>query len=113
MFASLVYFALSGIMPVSFVAGEPIWFKDYGVARQHGVTASKPLIVLIGSGERGWDRVSKDGSWSKEVQQLLMENYVCVYVDVDEEKGKELASAFEVGSTGLVISNRDGSIQVF
>jgi hypothetical protein len=44
---------------------------------------------------------------------LLIEHYICVYVDAEEEKGKDLALAFEITVTGLVISNRDGSIQAF
>lgn len=113
MFASLTLFALSGIMPLSPAVGQPFWFTDYGVARYQGVTANKPLMVVIGSGKNAWDAMSKEGGWSKEVQQLLVQNYICVYVDSEDEKGKELASAFEIAATGLVISNRDGSIQAF
>ena len=113
MFASLTTLALAGILPVLPVAGEPAWFQDYSAARQQGITANKPLIVIIGTGQRGWSTVAKDGAWSKSVQQLLADSYICVYVDTEEEKGKQLATAFEVEGSGLVISNRDGSIQVF
>ena len=113
MFVSLAIFALAGIVPVSSVAGGPSWSKDYAEARQQGVSVNKPLIVVIGSGKRGWDQVSRDGGLSKGVLQVLADSYVCVYVDTEDEKGKSLASAFEVQGAGLVISNRDGSVQAF
>ncbi len=112
MFAPLVLVTLSCYMPFSLV-GEPVWHKDYATARMHGMTANKPLVVIIGSGNRGWDSVSKDGALSKPVQRLLVESYICVYLDTYDEKSKQLAHEFEVESTGVVISNRDGSIQAF
>ena len=113
MFASLAVFALSGIMPVSSVAGEPTWIKDYSLARQHGATANKPVLVVVGSGSRGWDKVSQQGGLSKAVQQVLAESYVCVYLDMQEQKGKALADVFEVHGRGMIISTRDASSQAF
>src|SRR5437879_6195837 len=113
MFGSLAVFALSGIMPLSPVAVEPNWMKDYSLARQQGVTASKPLMVVIGTGIRGWDKVSQEGGLSKGVQQVLADSYVCVYLDTNDQKGKALAAVFEVHGRGMIISNRDASVQAF
>jgi hypothetical protein len=113
MFASLFAFALWGNLPVASVAEGPIWLKDYALARKHGAAANKPLIVVIGSGQRGWEKLNHEGAWSKEVEQLLANHYVCLYVDTDEEGGKKLASAFEVNDLGLVISSRNCDVQAF
>src|SRR5262249_12311601 len=114
MYTSVVLFALSGFLASSANAEEPGWLQEYGEARQTGRQQEKPLAVFIGSGETGWEQVSREGKLAKDVKQLLAANYVCLYVNTDDKNGKRLASAFEFGEgPGIVISNRTGRVQAF
>src|SRR4051794_9148200 len=105
MYTSFACFALAGVFANLSVPGEPWLLKDYGLARQQGVRANKPLVVLIGSGKQGWKQVSQDGQLDKDIRRVLSKNYVCLYVDTTQEAGKALAEAFDVGDgPGVVIS---------
>jgi hypothetical protein len=92
----------------------PSWQADYGVARKQAVSANRPLVVFIGPGAKGWDKVSTEGALSAEVNQLLAMRYVALYVDTDTPEGKKLAADFGVNRpSGLIISTRTGDVQAF
>lgn len=113
MSTSIVLVALSGLLASAASNEEPGWLREYGKARQRGQKEEKPLAVFIGSGKTGWNQLSKEGSLGKEVNKLLAEHYVCLYVNMDEPSGKRLASAFEVSGPGVVISTTSGQQQAF
>jgi hypothetical protein len=114
MYTSFVYFALAGVFANGSIPDEPLLHKNYSLARMQSVSVNKPIAVFIGSGSRGWEEVSQEGKLEKDVRKILSANYVCVYVDSSRGGGKDLANAFEVTEgTGLVISNRTGTIQAF
>src|SRR5262249_10321013 len=114
MYTSFVYFALAGVFANASIADEPRLHKSYGLARVQSVSVNKPIAVFIGSGDKGWEEISKEGNFERDVRKILSANYVCVYVDSSRGAGKELASAFEVTEgAGLVISNRSGTLQAF
>jgi hypothetical protein len=111
---TLVLSALSGMMVSSVLSTEPAWMTDYDKARQRGMKEEKPLAVFIGSGTAGWEQVSREKTFAKQVKLVLTEKYVCLYVNREHEAGKKLASAFEVTEgAGLVISSRSGDLQAF
>lgn len=93
----------------------PPWLKtDYAVARRQGAQNKKPLVVLLGSGKTGWNRVVQGSEVSREVEKLLKEHYVCVHVDTSTEAGKDLARQIKVpDGVGVVISDRSGDYQAF
>jgi hypothetical protein len=115
MYTSVMLLALSGYAaPMGAAPESPSWLDDYAQAREEGERHKKPLAVFFGSGQAGWDQVSKDGKLGREVRDVLGSDYVCVYVDTSKESGKELASTFEIqDSKGLVISDRGGKLQAF
>ena len=114
MYTSFVYFALAGVFANASVANEPLLHKNYSLARMQSLSVNKPVAVLIGSGERGWEGISQEGKLDPDVRKLLSAEYVCVYVDMTRDAGKELAGAFEVTEgPGLVVSNRQGTLQAF
>src|SRR5262249_60350377 len=80
----------------SVTGDKPTWLADYAAARQVGRMVQKPLAVVVGSGQEGWERLSQDGKLGKEVNRLLAANYVCVYVDSSAPSAKALADALEV-----------------
>jgi len=92
----------------------PTWQTNYSQAQQQGTAQSKPLVVVFGSGPNGWSKVVRDASPTAEVTQLMGDKYVCVYVDTASPAGKQTAQNFGIaGNTGLVISDRTGSLQAF
>ena len=113
MYTSVVFFALSGLLVATSAPGEPTWLNEYGKARQKGEKEQKPLAVFIGSGKTGWGQVSREGRLDPEIKKLLVDHFVCLYVNTDEASGKRLASAFELQGPGVVISTHTGQQQAF
>ena len=109
----LAMFALVGSIASANIPAQPEWKNDYRAARQLSLDGKKPLAVFIGSGVSGWEKVSNDGGFDQKVNQLLKDNYVCVYIDTNSEAGKSLAKDFSVTTKGLVISDRTGKTQAF
>jgi hypothetical protein len=109
MCTSLVLFALSGVFTPAVTEGPQ--FNDYGVGMRRSERENKPIAVFIGSGKKGWENLSQEGKLSKSVQAKLSSDYVCVYIDAKEQE--ELAAAFEVHGTGLIISSAGGRLQAF
>jgi len=114
MYTSVVLVALSGSVVASYAAQDLAWQTDYAQARKMGETQRKPLAVFIGTGAAGYDKVCRDGKLSPEVQKLLADNYICVYVDAGTPEGEKLAKALAITqSKGLIISDRSGQLQAF
>jgi hypothetical protein len=107
MCTSLVLFALSGVFTIT----EGPQFDDYGIGIRRSERENKPIAVFIGSGKKGWEKLSQEGKLSKSIQAKLSSDYVCVYIDAQEEE--DLATAFEVHGTGLIISSAGGRLQAF
>jgi hypothetical protein len=114
MYTSIVLTALSGLMAARAPSVEVKWSSDYRTARQAVRTEGKPLAVFLGSGENGFEKVCRDGVWSKSTKKALQNEYVCVYVDMDSADGRRLAKGFSITkSTGLVLSDRSGTKQAY
>jgi hypothetical protein len=114
MTTSLALLALSSFLASSTGAEKPNWLTDYAVARQLGRVVQKPLAVVVGSGQEGWEKLSQEGKLGKETNRLLAANYVCVYLDTTSSYGQRLAGAFNLTQgSGLVLSNRAGELQAF
>jgi len=92
----------------------PAWQTDYAQAKVQGESQKKPLAVFLGSGERGWEKVARDGGVNAQAQQILTNRYVPLYIDTTTDAGSELAHAFAVhDGQGLVISDRSGQFISF
>jgi hypothetical protein len=114
MYTSILTVALVGLPAAPGEAGGPDWLTDYSQARKQGRSAGKPLAVFIGSGQRGYEKVSEEGKLSPEARRLLQKKYVCVYLDTGTAAGRRLASLFKIKKgTGLVLSTRQGDSQAF
>ena len=108
---------LTMVLTGALLAGQnaaPSWQTSYSKAHQQGVQLQKPLVVVFGSGGNGVAKLIGDGTAAAEVNQLLADKYVCVYIDTTSAAGKQLAASFEItGGVGMVISDRTGSLQAF
>jgi hypothetical protein len=112
MYTSILLVALS-IAPAADTM-VPSWSTDYGMASKQSATALKPLAVVLGTGEAGYDKLDREGKLTTEANGLLASKYVCVYVNTDTPEGKSLAKAFEMpNGRGIVISDRTGDVQAF
>src|SRR5260370_31623635 len=96
MYTSFVYFALAGVFANAPTADEPLLHKNYNLARMQSLSVNKPVAVFIGSGEKGWEEISQAGKLDRDVRKILSAEYICVYVDMTRDAGKDLAGAFEV-----------------
>lgn len=83
---------------------------DYSQALKLAATEKKPVAVLIGKGDV-FAKMMADSKLSDEAKKLLTEKYVCVTVNVETEKGKNLAGEFQMTDGGLVISSAGGTYQ--
>jgi hypothetical protein len=114
MYTSIVLTALAGLMVSRAPLTEVAWSSDYSAARQSVTAEGKPLAVFFGSGENGYEQVCRDGTLSKASQDVLSNNYVCLYVDLESTAGRRLAKSFSITqSTGLVLSDSTGTKQAF
>lgn len=92
----------------------PKWLTSYHLAREQGKAQKKPLVVVIGEGANGYQRISSEGKLSPKILRLLADNYVCLYLDAKQASNRELIAAFGItGGRGLVISDRTGDLQAF
>ncbi|MBI1917584.1 MAG: hypothetical protein HYS12_23050 [Planctomycetes bacterium] len=114
MHTSILCAALAGLVPHAELAPSPNWTSDYVQGQRQALIRNKPLAVFLAPRKGGWDKLTKEGNLGKEARHLLADRYVCVHVDTDTERGRQLALDFEVsGGLGLVISDRTGQLQAF
>jgi hypothetical protein len=116
MYTSLILFALSAsaVPTAELIPVAPSWRNDYTLALKEGQSSKRPLAIVVGSGPEGWDRLGKDGGLDKDARDLLLNNYVCVYLDTNNERHRRLAEQLELTKgPGLVISDAGGQYQAF
>ncbi|HKB40389.1 MAG TPA: hypothetical protein VKD72_28425 [Gemmataceae bacterium] len=114
MHTSILWMALAGLVSGAELSPSSVWTDDYVQARRRGATQNKPLAVFLAPGKGGWDKVTKEGRLSSEARRLLADRYVCVHIDTETERGRQLARDFDVsGKVGLVISDRTCKLQAF
>src|SRR5258708_4155704 len=97
MYNSVLLLALAPIFGSTL--SNPAWQSDYRAALQLGEKENKPLAVFINSGKEGWNGLTQEKELGANVRKLLAENYICLYIDSADPKGKLLADIFEAGST--------------
>jgi hypothetical protein len=93
---------------------EPVWNANYWQARKQGQQQGKPLAVFVGSGQAGFEKLSREGRLSPAVRRTLQASYVCVYLDTNTREGGSLAETFAINNgVGVVLSDRTGQTQAF
>ena len=113
MYTSLMLVALSGYVAQA-EAIPSSWINDYNQACTEVQKHRRPLAVFLAGGPEGWDKVVKEGELGKDAQALLSNNYIRVFIDTTDEKGKRLARQFDIpDGRGLVISDVSGEKQAF
>jgi hypothetical protein len=110
MYTSVLLIALSAPGGgTTLVPQPPTWLSDYRAAYEQGRAKQRPLAVFFGTGEEGWNGLSREGTLGKEASGLLRTQYVCLYVDLSKRPGKQLAAEFKVSEgPALVISDHNG-----
>jgi hypothetical protein len=100
MCTTIYCFALTVFIPAD---PAPTWNRDYGLAMRQATAAQKPVAVFIGSGKEGWKTVCDEGDLSPQVRRLLMDHYVCVYIDAAQALAGGLVRSFDAGAKPLVV----------
>src|SRR5437763_9575547 len=108
MYTALALVALT----VGNLSSSPLWLHDYKAAQAQVSSAHKPMAVFVGSGQAGYQSAVRDG-FDPAISKLLAEKFVCLYVDTSTAQGKKLATAFQVGARGVVLSDRTGLTQSY
>jgi hypothetical protein len=112
MYTAMAVVALTLSVTSGKISPTPAWLDDYQVARARVADAGKPMAIVIGSGQAGWQTVVRDGGFDPTVAQLLADKFVCLYADTTTAKGRQLSDALQVRQ-GVVISDKTGRSQAF
>jgi hypothetical protein len=114
MYTSILLAALTGVAPTAEAGKAPKWSLDYTAACKQAAQEKKPLVVILAPGEGAYQKLGRDGGLGAEAEGQLAEKYVCVHIDTNSARGKELAKAFAIPEgLGIVISDRTGEKQAF
>jgi hypothetical protein len=108
MYTSAMVLALFVVPAAPPETSSPAWLVDYNQANQQGQTEKKPLAIFVGKGKKGYAKLVRKEKLTPRIQKMLAENYVCVYANTKNKKGKRLAKKFHVNK-GVLISNRAGT----
>ena len=112
MYTAMAVVALTLSVTSGNIPATPTWLDDYQVARARVADAGKPMVVVISSGQAGWQDVVRDRGFDPAVTKLLADKFVCLYADTTTAKGRLLANALQVRQ-GVVISDKSGRSQAF
>jgi hypothetical protein len=106
MYTTMAFVALA----MGNLSTAPTWQNDYRTATAQVSASGKPMVVFVG--QTGPESVIREGAFSPEMNRLLAQKFVCVYVNTSKTEGLELAKAFQINK-GVVISNATGTSQAF
>ena len=107
---ALAAMAVSGLLAPCAANTLPTWQSDYAQAMATAVTQQKPMIVVIGHGDKGYASVMGNAQLPEKSSELLSASFVSIYLDTDTQAGKTLAAEFGM-SEGVVISGKSGKQQ--
>src|ERR1700722_5985472 len=98
---SILALVLTALAPLTAQAQSLNWRTDYAAAQEKAAAQQKPLAIVFGQGEAGWQQLG-GGSLSNEASEILAEKYVPCFIDTATADGRALARQFELkGSVGL------------
>ena len=107
-------FALLTLAAMLTNISQPTWETDYRLARLACERTQKPIAVFIGSGSVNWRQLTREGQFDADIQRMLNDRFVRVYVDASTPYGRQVAESFGVsGTQGLVISDRQGGLMAY
>ena len=114
MYTSAVLVAMFGLIPNEPAANVPSWSTDYWASQQEVKKMGKPMAIFVGNGKQGWKGVAATGKLNAKATKLLVEKYLCVYIDISTKAGRELAKQMRINTkVGIIISDSTGGYQAF
>lgn len=108
MYTTMAFIALT----MGNVGTTPAWMNDYAAAQKAVAQTGKPMAVFVGNGTEGYSKVVREGAFTSDVNKILAQKFVCVYVDTSKPEGVQLATAFQLNK-GMVISDKAGTSQAY
>jgi hypothetical protein len=107
-------FALLSLASMLSNIPQPSWENDYRLALKTCERTQKPIAVFIGSGSANWRQLTREGQFDADIQRMLNDRFVRVYLDSTTPYGRQVADSFGVSAgRGLVISDRQGGYMAF
>jgi hypothetical protein len=106
MYTTMAFVALA----MGNLSTAPTWQNDYRTATAQVSASGKPMVVFVG--QTGPESVIREGAFSPEMNRLLAQKFVCVYVNTNKTEGQALAQAFQI-TKGVIISDATGTSQAF
>jgi len=110
---SFALLTMAGFLATANIPVNPYWESDYSEARKHAEAARKPLAVVVGAGENGWQTLTNEGSMPADVRKTLCQNYICIYINNETDQGRKSALALGIQHSGIVISDRSTELKAF
>lgn len=94
------------VRPAVQPATQVEWWTSYDSAVTLAEKANKPLAVVIGEGAQGYLKIVDRGEFSAEAIAKLNEEFICVYLDINEPKNAKRITEFtdfglNIGALGL------------
>lgn len=110
MYTSMMGLAVSAILS----SAVPEFQTDYRSAKALAARDHKPLVVVLCTGEAAWKGIVPQGGLNEQSLKTLHDSCVCVFIDIDTDRGQRLATDFEFRhGPALIISDRSGEVQAY
>ncbi len=117
MHTSIRFYAVAACLlglGASVSAQEIEWQPSYSQARIQCQDAKRPLAVVVGDGSAGFNHLTLEGSLSPDIRKILVDHYVCVYLDTQKKENQVLLQTLTVQSGhGLILSDATAEVQAF
>lgn len=113
MHTSVGLFALAAVLMDSAPPTGGPWLRDYGKGQELARREGKPLAVVVGTGAEGFEKLAQEGTLGDEVQKLLADHYVRVYLDRSDKAHAKLIEGLSLGKGGLVIGDVKAEVMAF
>jgi len=109
----MMFTALVSVAVAASSGAAPHWQSDYRQALTLAAQQGKPMAVVLGRGEAGWDALVSEATLSAAAPAAARDAYVWLYVDTATDRGRKLAADFRADGPALILSDRGGNVQAF
>ncbi len=111
---SLIGFIALTSTALSALPDQQLWMRNYTAGLKKANVDHKPLVVVVGTGQNGFDKVVREGKLDDQTRQLLADKYVCVFIDGSQAAQANVLKDLSIATgQGIVISDSKGQWMAF